>query len=395
MKKPAIILMILLLSTSVYAATVSHTADQVISGTFPTGLIYGWLILPDISTHYLIFNTTHLQFNETYLNLTIDARDTDTNTWNTSQEMIDAVNNTNMNITINASLVLNPPWLTSYIDTNETTRIEQLIASNTSIDSRIDTLETNDPNDFDEESDLTTLLDDNYADISVVDTNTWNTSVEMINAVNNTALNGTLFFDILWTNLLSIPADISDGDDDTFNTTQQMRDAVNNTEMNITINASLVLNAPWLTSYTDTDTWNTTQQMIDAVNNTNMNITINASLILNPFWLTSYTDTNETTRVEQLIIDNTTMFESNTTQATLITALQTDNTTQAGLIDNKVNIGSSNMIILSLTNITAGTAPSGTYNFTGTVGLNITRMGVWCTYVNASNALITESPCTR
>ena len=51
-------------------------------------------------------------------------------------------------------------------DTNETTRVDALIASNTSMDSRVDTLETNDPNDYDQESDLTNLLDDNYYSIN-------------------------------------------------------------------------------------------------------------------------------------------------------------------------------------------------------------------------------------
>lgn len=45
--------------------------------------------------------------------------DVDTDTWNTTSEMRAAVNNTygTMNITINASNVQNPPWLTSYTET--------------------------------------------------------------------------------------------------------------------------------------------------------------------------------------------------------------------------------------------------------------------------------------
>lgn len=61
------------------------------------------------------------------------------------------------------------------------------------------------------------------------------------------------------------------------NTTTQIRNAINNSGYyNISVNASNVLNTPWIT--TDTDTWNTTTQMRSAVNNSGYyNITINTT----------------------------------------------------------------------------------------------------------------------
>jgi hypothetical protein len=38
---------------------------------------------------------------------------------------------------------------------------------------------------------------------------------------------------------------------------------------------------------------------------------------------------------------------------------------------------------------------TGSYNFTGSVEFNITRMGPWCSWVNSTGSLITETPCSR
>ena len=178
MKKLITLIIILIMVPLAYAATVSHTADQVVTGTFPGGLIYSWLIWPDISTSYMVFNTTHLQFNESYLNATIDARNSGADTWNTTTEMIDAVNNTALNGTLFYDLLwanlLNIP--ADLADGDDDTTYSDLSEFN------------NDVGYYYSEANLTTLLDDNYADISVVDTNTWNTTTQMFAAVNNTVI---------------------------------------------------------------------------------------------------------------------------------------------------------------------------------------------------------------
>ena len=102
-----------------------------------------------------IYNTTTMSLNETKLNATIDARDTDTNTEYTANglyvylDTLDiTINETQLNLTIIA--------ITDARDTDTTY----------SALSEFD----NDEGFFNTEANLTTLLDDNYADISVTDT---------------------------------------------------------------------------------------------------------------------------------------------------------------------------------------------------------------------------------
>lgn len=47
------------------------------------------------------------------------------------------------------------------------------------------------------------------------------------------------------------------------------------------------------------------------------------------------------------------------------------------------------------TSTLVGGNATGSYNFTGNVAFNITRMGSWCTWVNSTGALITETPCSQ
>ncbi len=301
------------------AATVSHTANQVLTGTFPLGLQYQWLILPGISSQYIYFNNTHLGFNQTHFNTTITALDTNESI-NVAVLQLD-------NATQAADIATNLASITS-LDISNTTQsgaIAELVASNTSIDSRVDTLETNDPNDYDQESDLTTLLDDNYADISVVDTDTWNTTTDMIRAVNNTALNSSLFFDIMWANLLNVPAGLDDGDDDTTYSCSDWAACSDDSLWDAD-----KLDGEDGIYYLD-DTNETTNVAILQLDNTTQATDIATNLAS----ITSLdiSNTTQATDIATNLASITSLDISNTTQSDALTLLRTDNATQAAEID--------------------------------------------------------------
>lgn len=101
----------------------------------------------------------------------------------------------------------------------------------------------------------------------IADTNTWNTSEEMQDAVGAT-FNGTLIYDDtnnkIYINLSSIPHTT---DTDTWNTTEEMQDATgamaNGTLIYDDTNNVFYVNLSAMPS-TDTNTWNTTEEMQDA-----------------------------------------------------------------------------------------------------------------------------------
>lgn len=85
-------------------------------------------------TGYLYNDTTYMYLNETLLNATIDARDTDT--YNTSAQMIAATNNTLNALSVACGNVTgatsNLCTITGGADTNETPRVNNITASNCS-----------------------------------------------------------------------------------------------------------------------------------------------------------------------------------------------------------------------------------------------------------------------
>jgi len=125
------------------------------------------------------------------------------------------------------------------------------------------------------------------------DTNTWNTSQEMIDAVNGTGLDLSSAFDYNWSQITNIPADISDGDDDTTYTASDFDikdlsgsddwriyytdgDGIQDLTFGGDSDKYLMSNGEGALSWetpTDTNTWNTSEQMLASVNAKTLNLT--------------------------------------------------------------------------------------------------------------------------
>ncbi len=87
-----ILILFISIGSAIAVPDPGHSASAVGAGTFPSGDfvfqdnltaslfkgMFNWGIYPGISTLYFDFNQTHLQLNESKLNATIDARDSDT-----------------------------------------------------------------------------------------------------------------------------------------------------------------------------------------------------------------------------------------------------------------------------------------------------------------------------
>ncbi len=207
---------------------------------------------------------------------------------------------------LNASYIQNAPWLTTYTDTNDTIRVDALENSNSTQQALIAALQT-----------------DNTTQSGLINARALPGTCTNGNVVMNTTTSGV--------QCVALPASIVDTD--TWNTTQQMILAVNGTFLNLANSFG----------YTETDSvfvanrtsiWTLLQALV--VDNATQAGLINAI---------SFTDTNDTVIVDTLVI-------SNASQQTLIAGLQTDNITQAGLINNKVSIGSANQTLSYCGNIT-------------------------------------------
>jgi len=147
---------------SALSATVSHDASQILYGTFGSGNF----IFPN---NLSIFG--HLYLNNTMGmgNITICAEGEvykvtggvwacGTDSGGNASLGTDVVDDEEMNYT-DVTLVdftNDAGYITSYTDTNETVRVDQLELNNISIDGRLDTLESNDPNDWDAIGDVPT-----------------------------------------------------------------------------------------------------------------------------------------------------------------------------------------------------------------------------------------------
>lgn len=124
------------------------------------------------------------------------------------------------------------------------------------------------------------LLDD-------TDTDTFNSTEQMINAVNNTG--DYNFTGTFWYDGTLLTADTNITDTDTFNTTQQMIDAVNNTFLTIDcdyINFSGTIGSSGICDGADADTGgsgNTTQDMRNAINDSTIGYTF-STLFLSGGW---------------------------------------------------------------------------------------------------------------
>ena len=205
-------------------------------------------------------------------------------------------------------------------------------------------------------SNLCTLVD--------TDTNTWNTSTQMFNAANNSALYLANAYGYVWSSLTTWPAKCSAGQ--------------------AVVNLSTGACSAFATS--DTDTWNTTTQMFNAANNSALSLlnayaypwaslttwpvkcaagqaVINLSTGACGTFATADTDTWNTTWDMQLACSGN------------ISALKTDNTTQAGLINSKITIGTQ----IPANNISLGTFPGSSYTISNlTVNGNLTLPGQGC-----------------
>lgn len=253
-----------------------------------------------------------LGFNETRLNSTIDARDTDT--YNTTQQMIDAVNTTGFlrnwsyidtyNTSLEMRKAVNETKLngTNFFDIQWTniknvvvtwasvtgkpfTTIRQrwlfsdsgtLTINETTLNATIDARERwNTTQQIIDAVNSTNLLI-NWSGKG----DTYNTTSQMINAVNNTALNLSKSRDYKWLNIISKPFSTLSNwfvvknnvlyiNTTTLNATIDARDTYNTTSEIITAANTTGFLRNW--TFVNTNTWNTSQDMINAVNNTALN----------------------------------------------------------------------------------------------------------------------------
>jgi hypothetical protein len=382
-----------------------------------------------------------------------------TDTWNTTAQMQAAVNGSYMNsanyfgypwsslttfpakcsagqAVINLSSGACSTFLTTYTDTNDTVRVAALESSNTTQATAITGLGTDNTTQSglinakvvpltcsgNQVVQTTTTSGGTCLTVALTDTDTWNTTTQMIAANNGTYLNAANFFGYSWTGLTTYPAkcaagqavvnlssgacsafltsesnpttypanNITSGDFISYYTYSYQTNFSQGLSARAVSTASqrslLLVNGAgtvsrWIgiagdSSFgvrtTDDSTYellvsssaldlygnklNDSQNSVIGIDKpitvnggiiaSSINATLNASYIQNSPWLTIYTDTNDTVRVAALESSNTTQATAitglgtdNSTQGTLISALRTDNTTQSGLINLRVIAG--------------------------------------------------------